>query len=200
MKYKIQETAERIRGIRKGCTISQEKLISDLKDNHDFRISRNRLSAFENGAEQCTMEFLIAFSKYFNCDIGYLLCEYDEKTINKHQICEYTGLSQKAVEKILFWNNCDDYRRFWSRELLSSLIEAEETENLLLNIAQIIGFAEWETKSIYENKPNDAIDFLDLQMARHWYVSKLFTDIVENLVQEARMGKVEQLKDGTNNG
>ena len=100
MEYKFQEIAERIRELRKSKNLSQDGLI-DLLSKHGLKIGRNTISSIENGVESAyTFAFLKTISKVFNCDIGYILGEYEEKTQEVHQMCLATGLSEKAIEKI----------------------------------------------------------------------------------------------------
>ena len=99
MKYNLYKIGNKIRKIREEAAITQETLAGD------FHISRNTLSKIENGEEkdsrpQLTLEFLLKFSKRFNCDIGYLLGEYDESKQEAHEICSATGLSENALYKI----------------------------------------------------------------------------------------------------
>ena len=101
MKYNFADIAVRIRDIRKNNGLSQEQLIGELKNKYDFSISRNTLSKIENGEKKFfTFDFLYTFAEMFDCDIGYLLGEYEEKKQEAHQICSATGLSENALYKI----------------------------------------------------------------------------------------------------
>ena len=64
----------------------------------------------------------------------------------------------------------------------------------MLYISQILGFSKLEAKAINENDANLALDVIDMQTARLWYISKTFTDIVEEMAKE------ERLKGGEENG
>lgn len=55
------------------------------------------LRKWENGDRLPDLETLARMSEVFDCDIGYLLGDYDEKDFPTHKICEYTGLSEKAI-------------------------------------------------------------------------------------------------------
>lgn len=102
-KYQFISIGEKIRELRKRNpdTKSQEAFIDVLKERYDFPISRNTLSRIENGdITAFSLDFLLCVSDLFNCDIGYLLGEYNEATAVANKICEITGLSEKAVEKL----------------------------------------------------------------------------------------------------
>lgn len=101
MEYNLYEIGDRIRTHRKDIGMKQKPFAEDV-----LHISRNTLSKIENGEEkdgrpQLTFDLLLKFSKFFNCDIGYLLGEYDEKKKETHEICSATGLSENALNKIL---------------------------------------------------------------------------------------------------
>ena len=112
-KYQFFSIGEKIRELRKRNpdTKSQEAFIDVLKERYDFPISRNTLSRIENGdITAFSLDFLLCVSDLFNCDIGYLLGEYNEATAVANKICEITGLSEKAVIRISNMKNfCIDY-------------------------------------------------------------------------------------------
>lgn len=109
-KYQFFSTGEKIRELRKRNpdTKSQEAFIDVLKEQYDFSISRNTLSRIENGdITAFSLDFLLCVSDLFNCDIGYLLGEYNEATAVANKICEITGLSEKAVSNLCKYNAAD---------------------------------------------------------------------------------------------
>lgn len=102
MRYNCKETGERIKKIRKENKLTQEDFIGKLK----ISMNRRRLSNIEKGEDMYfPFEFLLKISEVFNCDIGYLLGEYDEKKREVYEICSATGLSEKALYKI--WKEKD---------------------------------------------------------------------------------------------
>lgn len=98
MNYKYKEIGKRIASERKNIKMSQEKLAADL------HISRNTLSAIENGNHYSfDFELLANLASTFGCEIGYLLCEpnYEHRTGRTTDIVTETGLSAAAVDTIL---------------------------------------------------------------------------------------------------
>ena len=196
MEYNYYEIGTRIRELRKKEKISQEKLIEKLADLN-IPIARNRISSIENGErESFSIEFLMGICKIFQCDMGYLLGEYVEKTRNVHEICEKTGLSEIAVEKIIFWNKVDDRRSRWS-SYISSILESAEVENLLGDISEIMGSSKLEARAVIKNEPNLAIEQIELGMARLWSVSRTFTDIIEEISKSERIKEGEKYDEKT---
>ncbi len=56
-----------LKKIRKQKNLTQQKVALDLN------VSRESLSYYENGKRQPSLELLVAFSKYFNVSIDYLI-------------------------------------------------------------------------------------------------------------------------------
>ena len=56
-----------LKQIRKEKNLTQQKVALDLN------ISRESLSYYENGKRQPSLDLLVAFSKYFNVSIDYLI-------------------------------------------------------------------------------------------------------------------------------
>ena len=97
LRYNYKKIGERIKQIRKEHKLSHKDSLEKLQ----ISMNRRRLSEIEKGNDMYfSFDFLLKFSEYFNCDIGYILCEYDEKRQETHQICSVTGLSEKAVENL----------------------------------------------------------------------------------------------------
>lgn len=93
---------ERIRKCRTDLKMSQNELAK--------RINRGRrtIVSWENGTEKkCPpIEALMEMCKIFNCEIGYLVGEFDCKKRVTADICEATGLSEAAA-KPLFENKIE---------------------------------------------------------------------------------------------
>ena len=118
---RLPKIGKRIRNERKEAGMNQEELASAIA----FEIGRdgcsqNTVSDWENGKALPTMKTLLAMSKIFGCDCGYLLCDYDEKTHDQQYISKETGLSPEAVQYLCF-------QRHWGignhlAEVLNALI------------------------------------------------------------------------------
>ena len=53
--------------------VRKQKKYSQLKVAMDLSISREAISYYENGQRNPDLEMLVAFSKYFNVSIDYLI-------------------------------------------------------------------------------------------------------------------------------
>lgn len=97
MEYNYKKIGRRIKETRKAKGFSQERLMNALRDNQ-IPVGRNTLSSMENGVfESFSFQVLSGIATLCDCEIGYLLCEYDCKTFDNSQIYEKTGLSDNAI-------------------------------------------------------------------------------------------------------
>ena len=150
MEYSFSEIAQRIVHYRKERKMSQERFIEELA-NQGVRIARNRLSNIENGESKAfDLNFILACCKIFDTDLGHLMGEYNEKTLDNNFVCTITGLSEDAVSTITALQ-CGD--------ILSALIVQPE-------------FAEVVEK-IWRLQDNSQMDYLE----RHDIASAIFANI-----------------------
>lgn len=99
MEYNLLEIGKRIRALRQEKNLSQDGLINELQKN--VAIGRNTLSAIENGnAKHFELSLLTSLCDVFECEMGFLLCEYSCKTRETTDIFELTGLSEKACKTL----------------------------------------------------------------------------------------------------
>jgi transcriptional regulator with XRE-family HTH domain len=150
-------------------------------------VSRQAVSQYQDGSTQPNADTIVKIAEFFGVSTDYLLTGKSKHIDESFNIaCDITGLSSTAIRKIVDWKNTDDFHRFWS-DYISSIIESDSFENLLLNIGQILGFSEWEVKSANKGDITSAINFIDMQTARLWYISKTFTDIIEDMCLTERL-------------
>ena len=57
--------------------VRKKKKLNQLKVATDLSISREAISYYENGKRNPDLELLVAFSKYFNVSIDYLITGKD---------------------------------------------------------------------------------------------------------------------------
>lgn len=94
---------ERIASERKKRHWSQEKFGEELSKKMGGSISgaQNTISNWENGKNLPeTLDIFLAMSQIFECDCGYLLCDYDERTHDSTEICKATGLSENSINAL----------------------------------------------------------------------------------------------------
>lgn len=102
MEYNYTKIGERIRSERKKKKWSQNDLLIQLSGK-DVSIHRNTLSDIENGCKKglFPLPLLTALSELFNCEVGYLLCEFDCKTGRNTDVSNATGLTDNAINALM---------------------------------------------------------------------------------------------------
>lgn len=102
MEYNYAKIGERIRSERKKKKWSQKDLLIQLSGK-EVSIHRNTLSDIENGCKKGVfpLPLLTALSELFNCEVGYLLCEFDCKTGRNTDVSNATGLTDDAINALM---------------------------------------------------------------------------------------------------
>ena len=102
MEYNYYDIGNRIRSEREKKRWTQDDLIERLAAS-GIHIGRNTLSSIENGNIEKTRgnyRLIPVLCKLFDCDAGYLLCEYDERYFNIKDICAYTHLPEETIYEL----------------------------------------------------------------------------------------------------
>jgi len=97
MKYMQKDIALRIKKEREALGITKEEFAEMLG------VNRNTITAFERTDGKGRIPQLgdiLNMCNLFNCEKGYLLCEYDCKTRENTDIQKATGLSESTISEI----------------------------------------------------------------------------------------------------
>lgn len=103
---RVRQIGKRIKDERRKKKLSQQKLADAISSimvdsDPDYKgTEQNTVSNWEKGVSLPPLSKLIALSEIFDCDIGYLLCDYDEPTRNLADVVEQTGLSGGAATRL----------------------------------------------------------------------------------------------------
>ena len=106
LKMDYNSLAFRFRELRKKKmnNMSQEDLMAELLDNGYKSINRGKYGRCENGdvdeLKNLKLGFLDALCDLYGIDIGHLFGLYDESSQTLHDICDYTGLNEQAIENL----------------------------------------------------------------------------------------------------
>ena len=101
-KYDWKRIGERIKQEREELKLDQIELGEQLG------ISRQTVSNWERGRAYPSVDDMGRLCGIFNCEIGYLLCEYDCKTKESADVCAVTGLSEEAVNMLIKLNTNEE--------------------------------------------------------------------------------------------
>lgn len=89
------EIGRRIAQERRNLGMSKKAFLPKLCMSES---STKTLTAWESGELLPSLDNLAQMADLFDCDIGYLLCDYDERRRDYVDACELTGLSEDAVK------------------------------------------------------------------------------------------------------
>lgn len=94
-----KKIGKRIQEERKKSGMNQRELGEKIAEllNGDVDVAQNTISEWETGKRIPPLNQILALSKIFGCDCGYILCDYDHRTNNSFEICEATGLSERSI-------------------------------------------------------------------------------------------------------
>lgn len=104
MKYDMTAIGKRISKERKSLGLTQSEFAKKLYLSQD---SRQTIAKWENGTTLPTLDRLLVMCNIFECELGYLLCEYDCKTMTVTDIHSQTGLSEEAISVLANLNRLD---------------------------------------------------------------------------------------------
>lgn len=124
---------DRIRDNRRRLKLSQEKLLEVLENKPHF--GRNTLSDLENGKPEAfaavSLAQLNALCELFECSIGHLLGEYDNKSADSKLVHDFTGLSESAIDYLHEKSQSPKYL-----EVLNILLKPGNFDNALFHISE----------------------------------------------------------------
>lgn len=132
MNNKITLIGSRIKECRKEKKLSQDYIAECCGVD-----ARQTIGKWENGASTPTIEQLYILCDLFDCDIGYLLGEYDGKTRTIDDVQKHISLSQEAIKKLLKWSND-------SNSPVMACLDALLCEQRFVDICSRICIISWE--------------------------------------------------------
>lgn len=124
--------AKRLVDLREKKEITQQTLADNLG------ITRQSLSLYEQAERTINIDLLVKISKFFDVSTDYLLGLTQTKTTDADfkSVCDYTGLSEKAVEKLCKIKQKNKINAL--SDTISDLIENENFELALVLASQYL--------------------------------------------------------------
>lgn len=125
-----KEIGGRIKALRKQKNLSQDDLANRLfhiAPTKDKALGQSTISSWERGVTLPPLERMIALASIFDCDVAYLLGDYSKEKKDNSDICDMTGLSEKALSQLLrYKEQYPDYI-----DSLNFLLESDNFEDVL---------------------------------------------------------------------
>ena len=113
---RVHLIGERIKKEREAQKLNKKDLLAKI---YMAETSHKTLTAWENGERVPDLGSLARMAEVFQCDIGYLIGDYNERTRTTADIVKETQLSESAVQNILYMKNYD----FTALMALSAFLE-----------------------------------------------------------------------------
>ena len=125
-----ERIGSKIRELRKADRLTQEGLADRMNYSKD---SRSTIGNWETGKHLPSTDQLIKLCNLFQCDIGCLFGDYEERYRSIADVCEITGLSENAVSYLVRLNEVSkkDPLVLLQLHLLSDLLSRKEFDTLL---------------------------------------------------------------------
>lgn len=106
-KQRCENIGSRIRDMRKKHNLTQTRLAEEIDrlcndDDKESFMSQSTVSGWENGTTLPPLSKLLALASIFDCDVSYLLCDYDEEKKEVSDVSKLTGLSEASLRRIIF--------------------------------------------------------------------------------------------------
>ena len=131
---------KRLKELREERGLSHDKLIKQLNERYGVSVSRDSVMAYEISDEKRSKasklpnmgmraETLYCLADFYGVSLDYLLGKTDIKSFDTDlkSVCEYTGLSEQAVENI--WSFCHtscDVGIFSAARFISGILESPD--------------------------------------------------------------------------
>ena len=97
-----------------------------------LKLTRQSYAKFEKGDVSPHLDYIYDMCKIFDCDIGYLFGEYPMKKREISDVHELTGLSEKAIERLIELKEYSKKQETQNEPYLTENTRILETINLLL--------------------------------------------------------------------
>ncbi len=119
---KKQDNLEYAKGYGKNYADLRKKEYNHVKDYtvrelaDELFISASTISKIENEKVYPTVEQVKSYKKFFHVSLDYLTGETKAKQSDIQMICEYTGLSEKAIHTLVEFKKCQELDRLYNKE------------------------------------------------------------------------------------
>ena len=157
-------------------------------------VAPSSIYGIENAQRDCSVGVLLKICKVLNCSADYLLGITKANTPDNHDIrnvCDYTGLSQKTVERLNEWKNAEAFVSHVP-DMISSLIESEQIASTSFYALEAIDSASREKDHVNESGAviigsSDAFDEVErygFKTIPFGMSAKLYEQLAVNALQE----------------
>lgn len=144
-KEQLLTMAQRIKTIRKENGLTQEEFAERIG------AVRETVGTWERAQKPIGFDFVMAICREFDCDSDYIIGRIEEKTHDAKGIHALTGLSEKAITKLMKWNKAKDRSHLWVK-YLSQMIENKHFDVMMGDITKLVSSAKCWIKALKMGK------------------------------------------------
>lgn len=185
---KIQ-IGQRIKENRKRCHLTQMQLLERCYLSEKSVAS---LRAWEHGERLPDLDTLCRMCDIFDCDTGYLLCDYDARRRETADACTVTGLSEGAVHKLQVYSRNPLPGMDVPVRILSLLIESDCFEAFMMQIRFYAGQVDKICTQLEEKELSMITPLRDKLSVSRLCVANVLNDLLDTLVPPPDFVKEER--------
>ena len=194
----------RIKEERKRLEINQEELasrVSKILNGGTVEaetISQSTVSIWEAGKVMPPIDKMVCLAEIFECDVGYLLCDYDLHSRDSVDVATLTGLSGKASSNLVALHQWNYYLAPFRLSVISNILESNLFSEILAQLEKAyltLCGVETDLGSEHDSaKVQEAVDLLNYVNSGNWtkYILYGGKDSAELQIQNAS-GKIQLL-------
>lgn len=127
-----KEIGKRLKAMREERGMSKKEVLSCIYLSES---SHKSLSAWEAGERLPDLESLARMAELFDCDIGYLLGDYEQKKRRSSDVVSELGLSPLAAANLVAIKEHSNGVDFWAETLQFLSFLLERSSSILVPIA-----------------------------------------------------------------
>lgn len=197
---------ERIEDLIKYNEIDAKTLVDRINEKHSKAISEPTMSDIINNVNKAySYKYFVYIAEYFDVSVDYLLGLKKDSFSPKEQeiefVCNYTGLSKKAIEKIVNYKNHSEANTvpLFSSQLepLNKILETNDIDDLLMFISRYFykkeKYGKQDASSIVNiysilNQNSKPTEY-ELQAIELFNAQNLFSNMIERIGKEYEQKK-----------
>lgn len=167
-----------IRKLREECDLSQQELAEKLGLS-----TYKTVGEWERAVTPPSFDKVMKLCEIFDCDSDYLIGRIEEKTHDIKDVHDLTGLSEKAITKLLNWNKAKDRSRLWVK-YLSQMIESKRFDEMMLDITKLVSSAKCWLKALRTGKQPLVADEKDSYDASLLAINRDVSNIANEIAEQ----------------
>lgn len=133
---------ERLKDERMNNKLTTKQVCDELKEKYNYKLSVGKLNEMESDVDKdYGYRVFVYLSKLYNVSTDYLLGLTESKTTDniEREMCDYTGLSEKALRKIFSMNMASKtiFKSGGLIDVLNYLLEGSYFHNIIFALTSL---------------------------------------------------------------